>query len=80
LTSDVDGIIWDVRAGYLLPNNDYEDQACIPNDGCTILDVSDKYGDGLIDGGYLVLTWGSQVLFNKEDIRFGITVALGDGC
>ena len=78
LQNDEGGLIWD--SGDFEPNTEYSFTACIPVDACTALDITDTYGDGLLDDGYMTITWGSDVLHDVWDIGYGFYMTLGDGC
>lgn len=61
-------------------NSDYSLAECIPDDGCTIFDVTDIHGDGLLNDGYMRVTYGSTVLYDDWDLGHGFTINLGNAC
>jgi len=61
-------------------NKLYRWTACIINNACTVLDVTDTYGDGLYDDGYIKVTFGSTVMYDGSGIDYGFYLDLGDLC
>ena len=70
--------IWEF--GDFEPNTAYAFTACIPNDACTVLDITDTLGDGLLGDGYLTVTWGADVVHDDWNIGYGFFMYLGDAC
>jgi len=77
-----DGIetFWDLRN--FEPNMGYSWSRCVTNDACTLLDVTDAYGDGLDGnaGGYIKVTFGSRIMYEGSNIGYGFLVYLGNRC
>lgn len=71
--------IWE-ESGYFNVDTEYTFTECIPDNACTILDVTDTYGDGLVDDGYLTVTFGSSVVYDDWDFGSGFVLSLGNGC
>jgi len=69
---------WDIQD--LEPKTNYRWSRCIRNDVCTLLHVTDTYGDGFNGDGYMKVTLGSTVLFDGWDLGFGFSASLGNGC
>jgi len=61
-------------------NRSYRWSRCNTNNSCTVLDVTDTYGDGLDDDGYIKVTYGSAILYDGSDIGYGFYIDLGDLC
>ena len=61
-------------------NTAYTFSRCLPTNGCTVLDVTDTLGDGLLGNGSLRVTWNSQVVYNDWDLGYGFYLDLGNGC
>jgi len=78
LQSQNEGSIWDYSS--FAVDTEYRYTACIPRDACTVLDVTDAYGDGLLKNGNVKVTWGSNSLYDDWDIEYGIVLNLGEGC
>ncbi len=76
--NDASGIIQDYSN--LDANSDYSFSENIPDDGCIVLDVTDTYGDGLLDGGFLKVTYGSAVMYDDWDFGYGFYMHFGNGC
>jgi len=55
----------------------YEWTTCLSTSTCTVLDVTDNYGDGLADNGFVKVTFGTKVLYNGYDFKHGFYVNLG---
>ncbi len=72
------GTILDLRN--LSANSDYSFSECVRDDGCTVLDMTDTYGDGLLGDGLLTITYSSEVVFTDSEFGFGFYVHLGNGC
>lgn len=72
------GIIWGefMFAQY----TQYDYVACLDMNGCTTLDVTDTYGDGLSDYGYLQLALDGYILFDSWDIGYGFVWQFGNTC
>jgi len=70
--------LWDMKN--LEANTDYKWTRCLRNDRCFQLDVSDSYGDGLVGEGFLMVMFGSTVLYDDSNVGFGYSVKLGKGC
>ena len=62
------------------PNTYYRFARCIPNNGCTILDITDTYGDGLDGNAYMKVTFGSRVMYSGPDIGYGFYMNIGNKC
>eukprot|EP00934_Nitzschia_sp_Nitz4_P002690 Nitzschia sp. Nitz4//scaffold282_size24342//8944//11622//NITZ4_008354-RA/size24342-augustus-gene-0.14-mRNA-1//1//CDS//3329545626//2680//frame0 len=58
----------------------YQFEACLPDTGCYTLDVSDSYGDGLVDNGYMRITWDGTQVYDNAAYGFGFTWDFGGGC
>jgi len=79
LTDAIDGrILWNYNT--FEPDNEHAYERCLPTSGCTILDVTDTYGDGLLSNGIMKVIWGSQVLYDKWNLGSGFYIRLGNGC
>lgn len=70
--------IWNY--GGFKANTEYSASTCVSNSGCTRLDVTDTDGDGLLDGGYMTVTYGSAVKVNTGDIKYGFFMKMGNQC
>jgi trypsin len=70
--------LWNYDTFYA--NKYYSYSACIPNAGCTVLDVTDTAGDGLLNSGYMKVTYGSRTMYNDWDIGYGFYLYLGNRC
>jgi hypothetical protein len=70
--------IWDYS--FSAKNTNFRYSKCIPNDGCTILDVTDTMGDGLLGNGRLTVTYGSKVMYDDWDLGYGFYLNLGNRC
>jgi hypothetical protein len=72
------GTLWDYK--FSAKNTIYQFSQCIPNNDCTVLDVTDTKGDGLLGRGSLRVTYGSKLLFNGWNLGYGFDVNLGNLC
>ena len=72
------GTILDLRN--LNANSDYSFSECVRDDGCTVLDMTDSYGDGLLGDGLLTITYSSEVVYTDWEFGFGFYMNLGNGC
>lgn len=72
------GNIWDFSG--FDPDTKYFYTSCIPNDKCISLDVTDLYGDGLLNDGYIRVTLGSTILYDDWNIGYGFVLDMGEGC
>jgi trypsin len=70
--------IWDYK--FSAKNTKYQFSRCIPNNDCTVLDVTDTKGDGLLGKGSLQVKYGSNVLFNGWNLGYGYDFYLGNLC
>ena len=70
--------LWNHRS--FQANQDYRYTRCIPNNGCTTLDVTDTQGDGLLSSGRLKVTFGSRVMYDSRDVGYGFLMRLGNRC
>ena len=61
-------------------NKYYRFTRCVPNNGCTMLDVTDTYGDGLDGNAYMKITVGSRVVYNGQDLGYGFLMNIGNSC
>jgi len=77
-TTSSGSTIWD--SGGFEANSRYSFARCIPDDGCTLLDVTDTGGDGFLNSGFLKVTYGSKTLYDEKDVGSGLEIYLGDGC
>eukprot|EP00934_Nitzschia_sp_Nitz4_P002594 Nitzschia sp. Nitz4//scaffold30_size153850//151812//153824//NITZ4_002804-RA/size153850-augustus-gene-0.78-mRNA-1//-1//CDS//3329547342//2584//frame0 len=59
---------------------EYDFDACLPNSGCFTLDVTDTYGDGLVNDGYIEIEWDGDVVYHDSDYGYGFTWDFGAGC
>lgn len=73
-------MIWDESDFDFDANTDYSFSECIPDDKCIVLDVTDTWGDGLLNEGYFTVTYGSDVLYDDWDFGYGFSMYLGDDC
>jgi trypsin len=71
-------VYWNYRS--FQANKSYVYSQCLPTNGCTVLDVTDTLGDGLLGSGNLKITWNSQVVYDDWDLGFGFYMDLGNGC
>jgi trypsin len=71
-------VYWNYRS--FKANTAYTFSQCLPTNGCTVLDVTDTLGDGLLGNGNLRVTWNSQVVYDDWDLGYGFYVDLGNGC
>lgn len=78
LEDDNGGEFW--NESNLDPDTEYTFSQCVPDNECTTLDVTDTWGDGLLDNGYLTITYGSSVLYDDWDLGYGFYMYLGDNC
>lgn len=80
LQSGDDGsILWDFSG--FAADTEYAYSACIPvANACTVLEVTDTEGDGLLGYGYMTVTWGADIVYDDWDIGYGFYMDLGDGC
>ena len=62
------------------PNTRKKYSACVRMSDCVTLDVTDTFGDGLLDDGFLKVKWNGQTIFNEWDIGFGFIWDITDGC
>jgi len=76
--TDDQGTLWNHVA--FEANQQYVFDMCLSTKGCTVLDVTDTEGDGLLESGTLTVEWGSQVLYDDWDLGYGFFLDLGDGC
>ena len=65
---------------YAVENANYKHSRWIPNDGCTTLEVSDTYGDGLAGSGRVTVTYGTRVLYDDWNLGYGFYLRLGNRC
>jgi hypothetical protein len=78
LENEEGGAIWDYDN--FEADTEYTYTACLPVNVCTVLDITDVFGDGLLNDGYMTVTWGSDVLHDDWNIGYGFFLYLGDGC
>ncbi len=78
LYNDQEGSIWDLSD--FAAETEYTYTACVPSAVCTVLDVTDNFGDGILNEGYIKVTWGSMSLIDDWDIGYGFLLSLGNGC
>jgi trypsin len=75
---DESGIIQDYSN--LDANSHYSFSENIPMDGCTILNVTDTYGDGLLNSGFVKVTYGFGIMYDDWDFGYGFSLQFGDEC
>jgi trypsin len=78
LLRDASWMIQDYSSLYA--NSDYSFSEYIPDEGCTVLDVTDTYGDGLLNGGFLKVTYGSAIMHDDWNFGYGFYIFFGNGC
>lgn len=64
----------------LIANSEYSFVDCVRDDGCSILDMTDTFGDGLLGDGFLTVTYNSEVVYADSDLGFGFYMNIGNGC
>jgi trypsin len=70
--------LWDYST--FSANTVYSYSTCVPNAGCTVLDVTDTAGDGLLNRGFMKVTHGSRVVYNTWNIGYGFLFYMGSSC
>ena len=62
-------------------NTEYRFEACVQPSDCVTLDVTDTFGDGLLDDGFLEVVYEGETIYSEWDIGFGfIWNDLTGGC
>jgi len=64
----------------LKANRMYKWSRCINNNSCTVFEVNDSWGDGLMGDGNIKVTYGSEILWEGYDIGYGFFMDLGNRC
>jgi len=79
LEDGTNGVIWDCID--FEEDTSYTFSRCIPNEECTVLHVTDTYGDGLLGSGMMTIYFGSDtLLYNEWDFGYGFDLYLGTTC
>jgi hypothetical protein len=78
LVTEDEEFIWD-EFGFR-KNRRYDFSTCIDRRGCATLDFFDWWGDGILDPGYLKITYDGREEFNSGDIGSGEIFRFGNGC
>jgi len=71
-------VSWDCKN--LEANENYSFTMDVPINGCTTLDVSDSAGDGLSSGGFVVVTYDTEIKQYSWDLGSGFTFTMGTSC